>query len=89
MNRFTKLAFLFCVALTAAVASHSAFAATIDEQTSARLDALEKENAALRARLNRLEASKVAKIRVPSSACGIRSGARRKTAVAKRRCFGR
>jgi hypothetical protein len=62
MNRFTKLAVLLCLALTGSAISHAAFAATIDEQTSARLDALEKENAALRARVNRLEASKAAKI---------------------------
>jgi hypothetical protein len=46
----------------AAAVPHSAFAATLDEQISARLDALEKENAALRARVNRLEASKAARI---------------------------
>jgi hypothetical protein len=42
--------------------SYSARAATIDERTSARLDALEKENSALRARVNHLEALKAAKI---------------------------
>jgi hypothetical protein len=61
MNRLTKLALLLCLASTTSAVSHTAFAATIDEQTSARLDALEKENAALRARVNRLEASKAAK----------------------------
>src|SRR5271169_2967779 len=60
MNSFTRLALLLC--LTLATSSYSARAATIDEQTSARLDALEKENSALRARVNRLEAPKAAKI---------------------------
>jgi hypothetical protein len=62
MTRFTKLAFYFCLALTISVASHSASAATIDQRISARLDALERENAALRARVHRLEASQAAKI---------------------------
>jgi hypothetical protein len=62
MSRFTKLGLLLCLALTTCALSHSASAATIDERISARLDALEKENAALRARVNRLEASKAAKI---------------------------
>ena len=62
MNSFTKLALLVCLGLAAPVVSHPAVAATIDE-ISARLDAFEKENAALRARLNRLEASKAAAIR--------------------------
>jgi hypothetical protein len=60
MNGFTRLALLLSLAL--ATSAYSARAATIDEQTSARLDALEKENAALRARVNRLEAPKAAKI---------------------------
>jgi hypothetical protein len=62
MNRFSKLAVLLCLGLTTSAVSCPAFAATKDEQISARFDALEKENAALRARLNRLEASKEAKI---------------------------
>jgi Flp pilus assembly protein TadG len=57
MNRFTKLAFLLCLPLTASAVSHAAFAATIEERTSARLDALEKENAALKQRLKRIENS--------------------------------
>jgi hypothetical protein len=57
MNRFTKLAFLLCLALTASAVSHAAFAAPIDAQTSERLDALERENAALKQRLNRIENS--------------------------------
>jgi len=62
MNSFSKLRFLLCLALLTSAVSHTAFAATIDDQTSTRLDALEKENAALRARVNRLEASKATKI---------------------------
>ena len=62
MNRFTTFALLLCLALAPSAVSYSARAATIDEQTSARLDALEKENSALRARVNRLEAPKLAKI---------------------------
>ncbi len=62
MNRFAKLAFLLCLALMTSAVSRLAFAATPDEQISARLDALEKENAALRARVNRLEASKAARM---------------------------
>jgi Legionella pneumophila major outer membrane protein precursor len=60
MNRFTKLALLLCLGLTGAAITHPAAAAS-DEQISARLDALEKENSALRARLNHLEASKPAR----------------------------
>jgi hypothetical protein len=59
MNGFTKLAFLLCLPLTASAVSHSAFAATIEEQISARLDVLEKENAALKQRLKRIENSAV------------------------------
>jgi hypothetical protein len=62
MNGFTRLALLLSLALATSAVSYSARAATIDEQTSARLDALEKENAALRARVNRLEAPKATKI---------------------------
>src|SRR5580704_8356781 len=61
MNRFAKLALLCSVALIISAVPHSAFAATLDE-VSARLGALERENAALRARINRLEASKAASI---------------------------
>jgi Legionella pneumophila major outer membrane protein precursor len=57
MNRFTKPGILMSLALAASVLSHSAFAATIEEQISARLDALEKENAALKQRLKRVESS--------------------------------
>jgi hypothetical protein len=62
MNGFTKLALLLCLSLTASGISHPAFA-EMDAKLSARLDALERENAALRARVNRLEASKGATIR--------------------------
>ena len=62
MYSFTRLALLLCLTLATSAFSYSARAATIDEQTSARLDALEKENSALRARVNRLEALKAAKI---------------------------
>jgi Legionella pneumophila major outer membrane protein precursor len=62
LNRFTRIALLLCLALATSAVSRAARAATIDEQNSARLDALEKENAALRARVNRLEAPKAAKI---------------------------
>ena len=67
MNGFTKLALLLSLPLTISAASHSAFAAGIDEQIAARLDALEKENAALRARVNRLEAPKAATLRQRSA----------------------
>jgi hypothetical protein len=69
MNKFarlalpSRLALPLCLALTAAANPRSGFAATIDEQISARLAALEKENADLRARVNQLEASKAAKIK--------------------------
>src|SRR5580692_2827777 len=62
MNSFARLALLVCLTLATSAVSHAVRAATIDEQTSARLDALEKENSALRARVNRLEASKAAKM---------------------------
>lgn len=62
MNGLTKFAFLWCLALAASAVSHAALAATLDAQTSARLDALEKENAALRARVNRLEAPRAVRM---------------------------
>jgi len=55
MNRFTKLVFVLCLALVISAVSHAAFAAPLDSQIVARLDALEKENAVLRQRLNRIE----------------------------------
>jgi len=57
MNKLTRLAFLLCLPLMASAVSHSAFAATIEQQISARLDALENENAALKQRLKRIEGS--------------------------------
>src|ERR1700686_5165791 len=57
MNRFTKLAFVLCIPMTASAFSHATFAATIEERTLARLDALEKENAVLKQRLQRVENS--------------------------------
>jgi Legionella pneumophila major outer membrane protein precursor len=60
MKSIIKLAFIMCLGSTAAMVSRPAIAATA-EQISARLDALEKENAALRARVNHLETSRAAK----------------------------
>jgi hypothetical protein len=57
MNRFTKLAYLLCVPLTASALSHPAFAGSVEERTLARLDALERENAALKQRLQRVESA--------------------------------
>ena len=57
MKSVTKLALLACLGLTIAAAPRPAVA----DPVSARLDALERENAALRARLNRLETSTAAK----------------------------
>ncbi len=61
MKRVTKLAFALCVATTTVAVSRPALAASIEE-VAARLDALEKENAALRARLNRIETTWTAKL---------------------------
>jgi len=60
MNSVTKLASVLCLAMTTSALVRPAVAASSDE-IAARLDALEKENAALRTRLNRIEASKAAK----------------------------
>jgi hypothetical protein len=57
MKKLTRLAFLLCLPLTVSAVSHSAFAATVEQQISARLDALENENAALKQRLKRIEGS--------------------------------
>lgn len=57
MKSFKKLALLACLALIVAAAPRPAVA----DAVSARLDALERENAALRVRLVRLESSKAAK----------------------------
>jgi hypothetical protein len=58
MNSVTKLALLACLGLTVAAVPRPAAADKISE----RLDALERENAALRARLNRLETPRAAKL---------------------------
>src|SRR6202035_5719723 len=55
MNRFTKLALLLSIPMAASALSHPALAGTLEERTLARLDALERENAALRQRLLRVE----------------------------------
>ena len=57
MTKFAALVLCLCVGLMATVVSHAASAATADQRIAARLDALERENAALRARVKRLEAS--------------------------------
>jgi hypothetical protein len=62
MNRFTKPALLLCLGLTVSISAGPALAGSAEEKISARLDLLEKENAALRARLNHLEAAKAAKM---------------------------
>ena len=58
MQTVYKLALFLGVALTTFAVVHPARADSIDDQISARLNALEKENAALRARITRIEASK-------------------------------
>jgi hypothetical protein len=62
MSRFARLTLLLCLVLTTSAVSHPVFAGTTEEQIAARLNALEKENAALRARVNRLEAPKTVRI---------------------------
>jgi hypothetical protein len=59
MNSFTKFALFACFGLTTMVVPRPAVA----DDISARLDALERENATLRARLNRLETSKSARLK--------------------------
>ena len=66
MNGFKKIALLACLGLTIAAAPRPAIADPI----SARLDALERENAALRARLNRLETSKASNPQPRSAGAG-------------------
>ncbi len=68
MTRFTKPALLVGLALTAVTLPQIADAATAEEQITARLNALEKENAGLRARLNRLETTTTA--RPPAAGAG-------------------
>ena len=62
MKTLTRLTFFLCIVLPSTTVPHASFAVTLDQQISARLDALEKENAALRARVNRLEASKAVRM---------------------------
>jgi hypothetical protein len=62
MNSFTKFTVLACFGLTMTAAARPAVA----DEISTRLDALEKENAALRTRLNRLETPKAAKQQLPT-----------------------
>jgi hypothetical protein len=66
MNSVAKLALLACVGLTIAAVPRPAVADKISE----RLDALERENAALRARLNRLETPKAANLQPRPAASG-------------------
>ena len=66
MNSLTKFALLACLGLTIAAVPRPAAA----DEIAARLDALEKENSALRARLNRLEASKTGKLQQRPSEAG-------------------
>jgi Legionella pneumophila major outer membrane protein precursor len=62
MKRHANSAFLLLLTLIVSSVSPVAFAANSDDQVAARLDALEKENAALRARVNHLEASKATRL---------------------------
>jgi hypothetical protein len=61
MKSFSGLVLPVCLALIVCAIPGSAIAVTPEELISARLDALEKENAALRARVIHLEASKAAR----------------------------
>jgi len=58
MRLFTRLALFLCLLSAIPMLAPSALAAEVDARIIARLDALERENAALRSRLNRIEASK-------------------------------
>jgi Legionella pneumophila major outer membrane protein precursor len=59
MKKFTTFAlFVCCLVSIGGALTRTASAASSEDQILQRLDALEKENAALRARVNRLEASK-------------------------------
>ena len=57
MDSFIKPALLACLGLAIIAVPGPAFA----DDISARLDSLEKENAALRLRLNRIEASRTSR----------------------------
>ncbi len=85
MNGFTKAASLAYLGLTLAAVPRPAIADPI----SARLDALEKENAALRARINRLETSRTATPQRRIAETGAGSAARRPAPLATRRQHGR
>jgi hypothetical protein len=65
MTKFVKPAFHLWLVLAISIGSHAAIAETTDQKISARLDALEKENAALRARISHLESSASAKTEHP------------------------
>jgi Legionella pneumophila major outer membrane protein precursor len=60
MRKLTKLCLLLYAALLATAVSSAAHAQSTDAEILARLNALEKENAALRARVGRLERAKAA-----------------------------
>lgn len=60
MQKSTKFCFLLCAVVLACGVTSAARAQSADAQILTRLNALEKENASLRARVNRLEAPKAA-----------------------------
>src|SRR5258708_7261319 len=68
MNRIAKPAFLLGLVLSASAVSRLAVAATLEERTAERLDALEKENAALKQRLKTIESTVAAPGRALSPA---------------------
>ncbi len=68
MNRIAKPAFLLGLVLSASAASRLAVAATPEERTAERLDALEQENAALKQRLKVIESTVATPGRAMSSA---------------------
>ncbi len=65
MKSFTGVAVLLCIVSSTGALTRPAAAASPEEQILRRLDALEKENAALRARVNHLEAAKAAAVHHP------------------------
>ena len=69
MNSHTKFALLACLGLTVAAIPRPVAA----DEIAARLDALEKENAVLRARLNRLETSGTGKLQQRPAEAGSRT----------------
>lgn len=70
MNGFAKFALFACLGLTAAVVPRPVIA----DEIAKRLDALERENAALRARLNRLETTRTSKLQQRPAETGSRTG---------------